>query len=95
VGADLEALLLFGRSAFFGLEFEIGATAAFVEGLHPEGFGDVGDGFGEAVQGSWSGVEAAAESLPPGVQEGVDGVRGAAAESLADSVDGGAFAGAE
>jgi len=29
-----------------GVQFLVGAAAAFFEGLHPEGFGDVGDGFG-------------------------------------------------
>jgi hypothetical protein len=91
MGADLDGLLLISGVAFFGFELESGASAAFVERLHPEGFGNVCNGFGEAVQGGWSGVEAAAESLPPGVQEGVDGVGGAGAECLADSVNGGAF----
>jgi hypothetical protein len=50
VGADFEGLLLVGSGALCGLEFELGAATAFVEGLHPEGFGDVGDGFGEAVE---------------------------------------------
>jgi hypothetical protein len=56
VGADFEGLLLLGGGALRGLQFELGAPAAFVEGLEPKGFGDVGDGFGEAVQGGGSGV---------------------------------------
>jgi hypothetical protein len=51
VGTDFEVLLLVGGGCSSGFEFELGAAAAFVERLHPEGFGDVGDGFGEAVQG--------------------------------------------
>jgi hypothetical protein len=49
VGADLEVLLKLVAEALGGLQFLVGAAAAFVEGLHPQGFGDVGDGFGQAV----------------------------------------------
>ena len=48
--------------------------------------------FGESVQGGGSGVEAAGESAPPGVEQRVDGVRGAAADRRADLLDGGALA---
>jgi hypothetical protein len=75
VGAYFEVLLIVGDGALRGLEFELGASAAFVEGLHPEGFGDVGDGFREAVQGGGAGIEACGEVLPPGIEEGTDGVR--------------------
>jgi len=54
---DLEALFVeFGNACAVAL-FESGAAFAFFERLHPEGFGDVGDGFGEAVQGGGTGVE--------------------------------------
>ena len=56
VGADFEVLLLFGAGALCGSEFELRAAAPFVEGLHPECFCDVGNGFGEAVQGGGAGV---------------------------------------
>jgi hypothetical protein len=49
VGAYLEVLLVVGGEAFGAVQFLLGAAAAFVEGLHPQGFGDVGDGLGEAV----------------------------------------------
>jgi hypothetical protein len=49
VGADFEVLLVVGGDAFGCVQFLLSAAAAFVEGLHPEGFGDVGDGLGEAV----------------------------------------------
>jgi hypothetical protein len=48
VGADLEVLLVVGGEAFGGFQFLVGAASAFFEGLHPQGFGDVGNGFGEA-----------------------------------------------
>jgi hypothetical protein len=73
----------------------VGAAATFFEGLHPQGFGDVGDGFGEAVQGGGTCVESRGEGLPPGVEHGVDGVGGALADLGADLVDGGALAGSE
>src|SRR6202042_1615757 len=76
-------------------EFSRGAPAAFIDGLHPEGLGDVGDGLGEAVQGGGAGVEARGEALPPGVEQRVDGVGGAAADFLADFFNRGTFAGAK
>lgn len=82
--ADLEALFVEGVGAGSGGGFEGGALAAFVEGLHPEGFGDVGDGFGQAVEGGGARVEPGSQLFPPSVEEGVDGVRGAGAEALAD-----------
>jgi hypothetical protein len=54
VGADFKVLLLVGGGALRGLQFELRPAAAFVEGVQPEGLGDVGDGFGEAVQGGGS-----------------------------------------
>jgi len=57
MGADFERLLLFGGGALRRFEFELGAAAAFVEGLHPQGFGDVGDGFRQSMEGGGSGVE--------------------------------------
>jgi hypothetical protein len=45
------------------------AAFGFFEGLHPEGLGDVGDGFGEAVQGGGARVESYGESFPPGKGE--------------------------
>jgi len=73
----------------------LGAAAAFLERLHPQGLGDVGDSFWEAVQGGGAGVESGGEGSPPGVEHGVDGVGGAFADLGADLVDGGAFAGTE
>ena len=53
MGADLEALLVeFGEACAVAL-FESGAAFAFFQGLHPQGFGNVGDGFGEAVSQMW------------------------------------------
>jgi len=76
VGADLEVLLLFGGGGFGRFELELGAAAAFVEGLHPQGFGHVGDGLGEAVQGSGAKVQPGGEVLPPNIEEGFYGVGG-------------------
>jgi hypothetical protein len=67
VRADGEGLLLVGGGALRGLQFKFGAAAAFIEGLHPQGFGDVGDGFGESMQGGGPGVQAGGESFPPGI----------------------------
>jgi hypothetical protein len=67
VGAYVEGLLLVDGRALLGLELEPGAAAAFLESLHPESFGDVGHGFGEAVQGGGPGVQARGEPLPPGI----------------------------
>jgi hypothetical protein len=69
------------------------AAAAFVEGLHPEGFGGVSYGFGESMQGGGTCVQSGRESLSPSIQERVDGVGRAGAEFPADFFDGGAFAG--
>lgn len=55
----------------------------------------MGDGFRQAVQGGGAGVQSCGESLPPGIQHGVDGVRGAAAEFAADFLNGGAIADAQ
>jgi len=51
VGAELEALFVeFGEAVAVAL-FQERAAFAFLERLHPEGFGDVGDAFRQAVQG--------------------------------------------
>jgi hypothetical protein len=39
--------------------------------LHPQGFGDVGDGFREAVQSGGARVQARGEFLPPGIKCGL------------------------
>jgi hypothetical protein len=49
VGADLEVLFVVGGDSFGRFQFQVGAAPAFLEGLHPEGFGNMDDGFGEAV----------------------------------------------
>jgi len=49
VGANFERLLVMAKSTLRRVLFDRGAAPAFVEGLHPECFGDVGDGFGESV----------------------------------------------
>ena len=49
-------MLLVGGGALRRSQFQLRTAAAFVEGLQPEGFGDVGAGFGEAVQGGGAGV---------------------------------------
>jgi hypothetical protein len=50
MGADLEGLFVGGEGAGGGVLFLGGAAAAFVEGLHPQGLGGVGYGFGESVE---------------------------------------------
>ena len=50
VGAQLEALFVqFGDSGAVAL-FKNCAALALLERLHPQGFDDVGDGFGQTVQ---------------------------------------------
>jgi hypothetical protein len=46
VGADLKVLLKLVAEVFGGFQFLVGAAAAFLEGLHPQGFGDVGSARG-------------------------------------------------
>ena len=59
--------------------FEQRAALAFFERLHPQRFGHVGDGFRQAVQGGGPGVESGGEGLPPGIEQRINGVGGAAA----------------
>jgi hypothetical protein len=74
VGAQLQTLLIqFSESCAVAL-FEQCAALAFLEGLHPEGFGDVGDGFWEAVQGGRARVQSRGKGFPPSVEQGIDGV---------------------
>jgi hypothetical protein len=93
--ADLESLLVGGEGAGGGVLLLRSAAAALVEGLHPESLGGVGYGFGQSVEGGGAGVQASRKPLPPRIQERVDCVWGAGAESLADLLDGGAFARAQ
>jgi hypothetical protein len=95
VGADLETLFVGGEGAGGGVLFLGGTAPAFVEGLYPQGFGGVSDRFWESVKCGGAGVQAGRKPLPPGIEQGVDGVRGAGAEFLADFLDGGALAGAQ
>ena len=92
VGAQLEALFVEVGEAGAVALFQRCAALAFLERLHPQGFGDVGDAFGQAVQGRGAGVQSGREGFPPGIEHGVDGVGGAAADFAADFFDGGAFA---
>ena len=51
MGADLEAVFVeFGEAGAVAF-FEDGAVFGFFWRLHPERLGDVGDGFGQALQG--------------------------------------------
>ena len=61
LGADFEMLLVHGDGSLARLLFERGAAAALLERLHPQGLGDMGDGFGEAVQRGGTGVQAGGE----------------------------------
>jgi len=92
VRADRKMLFVERECALGGVLFLGGAAAAFVERLHPERLGDVGDGFGEAVQGGGAGIQAGGEFLPPGVEHRVDGIGRAGAKFFADPFDGGALA---
>jgi hypothetical protein len=72
--------------------FRGGSPACFFEGLHPQAFRRQEHRFRESVQRCGASVEPAGEALPPGVEQRVDRVRGAAAQSRADALDGGALA---
>jgi hypothetical protein len=50
VRADFERLSVYGICVLGGALIERGAAAAFIECLHPERFGDMGDGLGVAVE---------------------------------------------
>jgi hypothetical protein len=41
-GADLEVLWVVGGNPFGGFQFQMSAAAGFFEGLHPQGFRNVG-----------------------------------------------------
>jgi hypothetical protein len=58
MGADLEGLFVGGEGASGRALFLGGAVATFVEGLHPQGLGGLGHGFGESMQGGGAGVQA-------------------------------------
>jgi hypothetical protein len=58
VRADFEVVFGVSGAAGVSAKFLRSTSAALVEGLHPEGLGDVGDGFGEAMKGGGAGVEA-------------------------------------
>lgn len=65
--ADLEGLFVGGQGTDGGVLFLGSAAPTFVEGLHPEGFGGVGHGFGQSVQGGGAGVESSRKPPPPGI----------------------------
>ena len=69
----------------------LGAPAALIARLHSERFGDVCDGIGQTPQGRGPG-ELLAEALPPGIEQRVDGIRGAGADSGAEPLDVGPLA---
>lgn len=84
MGAQVEVGFALGSASRGATEFLLGTSAAFFEGLHPERFGDVRDRFRQPVQGRRAGIEARGEPLPPGIEEWIDRVGGAAADPLAD-----------
>lgn len=50
MGAQFEAFFVEGGEAIGVALFDQYSAAAFFEGLDPDRFGDVGDGFGDAVK---------------------------------------------
>lgn len=95
VRADLDGLFVGGEGAGGGVLLLRSTSPALGEGLHPECFGGVGYGFGNAVQGGRTCIQARGESLPPGIQQRIDRVRGASTELIGDLFDRGAFAGGQ
>jgi len=92
----LDAAGIAGRCALMALSRSSRRSACspacFIEGLHPQSLRRQEYRFRESVQGGGAGVEPASEALPPGVEQRVDRVRGAAADRCADALDGGALA---
>ena len=84
MGAQVEVRFALGSASRGAVKFLLRPSAAFLERLHPERFGDVRDRFGQTMQGRRAGIEARGQPLPPGIEERIDGVGGAAADSLAD-----------
>ena len=84
MGAQVEIGLTLRSASRGAVELLLRPPAPFLEGLHPECFGDVGNRFGEPMQGGRPGIEARGEALPPGIEERIDGVGRAAADFLAD-----------
>jgi hypothetical protein len=73
----------------------IGPPTGLIQRLHPEGFCDVGNRLREAMQGGGTRLQSSGKVLPPDIEQRVDRIGGAAADFLADPLDGGTFAGAE
>lgn len=90
--ADLEVGLPLSGAARSAADLVLRAMAAFLEGLHPERFRDMSNGFGQAVEGCGAGIEARGQTLPPRVQQRVDRVGRASTDFLADFFYGGALA---
>jgi hypothetical protein len=67
VGADFEVGFGTEGAACVAAQFLFGTASSFIERLHPERFGDVRDGFRQAVQGGGAGIKPGGEALPPGV----------------------------
>jgi hypothetical protein len=95
MGADLEVRLGTSGYAAIAAQFLLGAAPGFLEGLHPQRFRSVKDAFRDTVKRGGSGIEPGGESLPPKIQERVDGVRRAAADSLSHLFDRRALAAAQ
>ncbi|MCJ7451572.1 MAG: hypothetical protein MUO39_03740 [Steroidobacteraceae bacterium] len=92
VGSDLDLLTFLRERGPAGALLGGGAFACLFERLQPQAFGREQHRFRESVQGGGSGVEASGEATPPGVEQRVYRVRGAAANLRSDLLDGGALA---
>ena len=84
MGAQVEVGFALGSASRGAVKFLLRPPTAFLERLHPERFGDMGHRFWQPVQGRRAGIEACGEPLPPGIEERIDRVGGAAADPLAD-----------
>jgi len=82
--ADIKILLRPCGVAYLAAGLLLGASAAFVEGLHPERFCNVSNRFREPVKRRRARIEARGQALPPGIEQRIDGVGRAAADLLAD-----------
>ena len=76
-------------------QFLLRAPAAFFERLHPQGFGDMGHRFRQAVQSGGTCIKTRGKGFPPGIEQRVDGVGRAFADFGADLFDGGALTGTQ
>jgi hypothetical protein len=84
VRADIEVIGCASGVAYLAADLLLGTAAAFVERLHPQRFRNVSNRFREPMECGRTGIESRGQAFPPGIEQRVNRVRGAAADFLAD-----------